>query len=87
MDIPYSVITIVLAAMAAFSRLGKLRHDLVAFRGMAAGIGLIAYFVGAVLSHVRVRDGKGVGPASFMLTISIAAVVLRVLAHKTGITG
>ena len=57
------------------------------FLGVAAGIGLVAYFAGAILSHVRVGDVKGIGPAAFMLTISVAALVLRVMAHKTGTAG
>ena len=117
MDTAYLVVTIVLAAMAAFSGLGKLRrdpkierviHEVVGvplkyfpylaacefagalglvlgiwwpFLGKGAGIGLVVYFVGAVVSHVRVGDVNGIGPASFMLIISMAALVLRVLAH------
>ena len=123
MDIAYLVVTLVLAAMAAFSGLGKLRRDqnivdivhkvvgvplqyfpyLAAceclgafglilgiwwpFAGIAAGIGLVLYFVGAIVSHVRVGDMKGIGPAAFMLTISIGALALRVLAHTAGIAG
>jgi hypothetical protein len=54
---------------------------------MAAGIGLVVYFVGAIVSHVRVGDVKGIGPAALMLIISVAALALRVLAHKTSIAG
>jgi hypothetical protein len=54
------------------------------FLGMAAGIGLVIYFVGAIVSHVRVGDVKGVGPAAFMLIISVAALALRVLTHTAG---
>lgn len=54
------------------------------FLGMAAGIGLIGYFVGAIVSHMRVGDVKGIGPAAFMLIISVAALVLRIQVHKTG---
>ena len=35
--------------------------------GVAAGIGLVLYFVGAVVSHLRVGDLKGIGPAAFIL--------------------
>jgi hypothetical protein len=109
--------------MAAFSGLGKLRHDpkivhvvheivgvplnyfpLLAaceiagalglvlgiwrpWVGMAAGVGLVVYFVGAIVSHLRVGDGKGIGPAAFMLIISATALALRLLAHKTGTAG
>ena len=123
MGIAYLVVTIVAAAMAAFSGLGKLRRDpkivhivhevigvpmryfphLAAcecagalglvlgiwwpFLGMAAGIFLASYFVGAIVSHLRVGDGKGIGPAAFMLIISATALALRLLAHKTGTAG
>jgi uncharacterized membrane protein YphA (DoxX/SURF4 family) len=46
--------------------------------GIAAGIGLVVYFVAAIVSHVRVGDVKGIGPAAFMLMISVAALALRV---------
>jgi uncharacterized membrane protein YphA (DoxX/SURF4 family) len=49
--------------------------------GMAAATGLVIYFVGAVVSHVRVNDLKGIGPAAMLLTMSAAALILRVLAH------
>src|SRR5215831_7550569 len=45
--------------------------------GLAAAIGLVVYFAGAVISHVRVRDMNGIGPAAFMLVTSVAAGVLR----------
>jgi uncharacterized membrane protein YphA (DoxX/SURF4 family) len=123
MNIAYLVITILLAAMAMFSGIGKIRRDprivqviqevvgvplqyfalLAACEiagavglvlgiwwpvlGMAAGVGLVVYFVGAVVSHLRVGDVKGIGPAAFLLMVSVAAVVLRVLMHKTGAAG
>ena len=123
MTIAYLVVTIVLAVMAAFSGLGKLRrhpkivhvvHEVVGvpliffphlaacefagalglvlgiwwpFLGMAAGIFLASYFVGAIVSHLQVGDVKGIGPAAFMLSISVVALALRVLAHKTGVVG
>ena len=120
MEMPYLVLTIVLAAIAAFSGVGKLCRDprhragssgvplryfplLAACEiagavglvlsiwwpvlGMAAGVGLVVYFVGAVVSHLRVGDMKGIGPAAFLLMVSVAALVLRVLMHKTGAAG
>ena len=50
--------------------------------GMAAGIGLVLYFLGAVISHLRVGDVKGVGPAAFMLVVAAAALTLRVLTSR-----
>jgi hypothetical protein len=51
--------------------------------GVAAGVGLVIYFVGASVSHIRVRDFKGIGPAAMLLTLSAAALCLRILTHKT----
>src|SRR6516165_1894347 len=52
--------------------------------GVAAGIGLVLYFVGAVASHLRVGDVKGIGPAAFMLAVAAAALVMRILASRSG---
>jgi uncharacterized membrane protein YphA (DoxX/SURF4 family) len=49
--------------------------------GIAAAIGLVIYFLGAIVSHVRVGDIRGIGPAAMLLTMSAAALILRVLAH------
>ena len=55
--------------------------------GVAAGIDLVLCFVGAMVSHVRVGDVKGMGPAAFMLTVSVAALALRILTQKLGKAG
>lgn len=47
--------------------------------GIAAGIGLVLYFVGAVVSHLQVGDVKGVGSAAFMLVAAAAELTLRVM--------
>lgn len=47
--------------------------------GIAAGIGLVIYFIGAVVSHLRVGDVKGIGNAVFMLVMAAAALTLRVI--------
>ncbi|GAA3767868.1 hypothetical protein GCM10022225_62930 [Plantactinospora mayteni] len=44
--------------------------------GVAAAIGVIAYFVGAVGSHLRVRDFQIVPPAVLLL-VGVAALALR----------
>lgn len=51
--------------------------------GVAASIGLIIYFVGAVAAHLRVGDIRGIGPASFLLALSVGALTLRILTHRT----
>ena len=48
--------------------------------GLVAGLALVIYFVGAVVSHLWVRDFAGIGPAVFVLTIVAASLVTRVLA-------
>jgi len=50
--------------------------------GEAAGIGLVIYFVGASVSHLRVGDVKGIGPAAFILVLAAAALALRVLTYR-----
>jgi hypothetical protein len=47
--------------------------------GEAAGIGLVLYFVGAVVSHFLIGDTKGIGPAAFLLVVAVAALALRIL--------
>lgn len=49
--------------------------------GVAGAVGLVLYFVGAIVSHLRVGDVKGIGPATFLLAMSAAALCLRILTH------
>jgi hypothetical protein len=46
--------------------------------GVAAAIGLVLYFVGAVGAHLRKRDFKGIPNALVILIFSVLALVLRV---------
>jgi uncharacterized membrane protein YphA (DoxX/SURF4 family) len=55
--------------------------------GVAAGIGLVLYFVGAIVSHLRVGDVKGTGPAAFMLGVAAGALATRILTYKPGTPG
>lgn len=118
MDTAYLAITAVVALLAAFSGLGKIRRDARQVRvihetvgvplkyfpllaacefagalglvigiwwplfGVAAGIGLVLYFVGAIVSHLRVGDVKGIGSAAFMLVLAAGALAMRLLTHK-----
>ena len=68
-----------LAACEAAGAMGLLLGILWPPLGVAAGIGLMLYFLGAVVSHLRVGDVKGIGPALFMLTLAAGALVLRIL--------
>lgn len=46
--------------------------------GIAAAIGLILYFVGAVITHVKASDKELAPPAMFAL-LGVAALVLRIV--------
>jgi hypothetical protein len=45
--------------------------------GLAASAGLVLYFIGAMVGHVRVNDFGGLGPAAFMLFMSSTCLVVR----------
>ena len=45
--------------------------------GIAAAIGLMLYFAGAVAFHLRVGDRKGASPAVVLTMASVALIVLR----------
>ena len=47
--------------------------------GIAAAIGLVAYFVGAVAGHLRVRDMKNLTMPLPPLVLSVAVLTLRLL--------
>ena len=123
MDTAYLAITLLLAAMAALSGLGKVRreprqihviHETVGIPlkyfpvlaacefagalglvlgiwwpllGMAAGIGLVLYFAGAIVSHLRADDFKRIGPAAFMLAVAAGALAVRILTYKPSTPG
>jgi hypothetical protein len=50
--------------------------------GVAAGIGLVLYFVGAITSHLHVGDVKGIGSAAFMFVLAAGALAVRILTLK-----
>ena len=47
--------------------------------GVAAAIGVILYFMGAVVAHLRVKDTAGIGPSAFLTVVSVLALVLRLV--------
>ena len=47
--------------------------------GVAAAIGLVAYFLGALVGHLRVGDTKGAAAPVVPLLLSVAVLVLRLL--------
>jgi hypothetical protein len=67
----------VLAACELAGALGLILGIFWPLLGVLAGVGLALYFVGAILSHIRVHDFKGIGPAFFMLVIVTVALAMR----------
>lgn len=55
--------------------------------GVAAGTGIVLYFVGAIVTHLRVGDLKGVGPAAFMLLVAVGALAMRILTYRPDTPG
>lgn len=67
-----------LAACEFAGALGLLGGIVWAPLGQASSVGLMLYFVGALIGHVRVGDFRGLGPAAFMLFLSAACLLLQV---------
>lgn len=47
--------------------------------GVAAAVGVVLYFIGAVLAHLRARDTAGAPVPAGVLVLSVVALVLGVL--------
>lgn len=47
--------------------------------GVVAAVGLVLYFIGAVVAHIRVGDFAGIGAATFALALVAVALVARLL--------
>jgi uncharacterized membrane protein YphA (DoxX/SURF4 family) len=47
--------------------------------GLAAAVGLVIYFVGAIIAHLRVQDFKGLGGPVLPLVLAVATLALRIL--------
>ncbi|NYI05336.1 DoxX family protein [Allostreptomyces psammosilenae] len=68
-----------LGALKLAGAVGLLVGTWVPLLGIAAAIGLVLYFVGAVITHVRSRRPSVVPPVAFGL-LAVAALVLRLAA-------
>ncbi|MBK6856543.1 MAG: DoxX family protein [Microthrixaceae bacterium] len=67
----------VLAALELAGAAGILIGLWLAPLGIAAAAGLVAYFLGAMLGHLRVGDTKGLAMPLVPLALAIAVLVLR----------
>ncbi|MGW7102299.1 DoxX family protein [Streptomyces sp. NPDC054838] len=68
-----------LAALKAAGAVGLVAGLWMAPLGVAAAAGVTLYFIGAVVSHVRVKD-HAFAPAAVLTLVAVAALVLRALA-------
>ncbi|MER5687528.1 DoxX family protein [Streptomyces sp. NPDC002205] len=48
--------------------------------GIAAAVGVVLYFLGAVISHLRVKDSKGVGGPAVLTLASLVPLTLGIAA-------
>jgi hypothetical protein len=67
--------------LLASGSVGLLLGFAVPILGIAAAIGLTVYFICAFGAHVRVRDPKIAGPASFLL-LAVAALIVNLGNHN-----
>ena len=73
--VPESWITI-LGILKAAGALGLLIGIGVPLIGIAAGVGLVLFFVAAIITHLRARD-YSFGLAVIFLLLAVAALILR----------
>ena len=66
-----------LAAAEIAGGVGLLVGLKVAPLGIAAAIGLVAYFVGAVATHLKAKD-KNIAAPLVLMVVSFAALILRI---------
>jgi DoxX-like protein len=50
--------------------------------GVAAAVGVVFYFAGAVISHLRVKDTKNVAPAAVLGVLAVIELALLVATHS-----
>ncbi|MGW0710223.1 DoxX family protein [Streptomyces sp. NPDC002643] len=77
LDVPLAWFT-PLALLKFAGALGLLAGIFYRPLGVAAGIGLVLYFVGAVLAHLRVKDVKGTPVPVVLVLLAAAPVVLGI---------
>src|SRR6266568_3429148 len=65
-----------LGVLKAAGALGLLVGIAVPLMGTAAAVGLILFFVGGIITHLRGRD-YSLGPAIVFLLLAVAALALR----------
>lgn len=67
-----------LAACEIAGALGLVAGIFFAPLGIAAAIGVVLYFLGAAVAHLRVGDTKGLAAPLPLLVVAAAALILRI---------
>jgi len=80
LGVPLSLLP-VLALLEIAGAVGLIAGLWVQALGIAAGTGVVLYFIGAVTTHVRAHN-REFGPAIFLGLVAAVATILRILAHK-----
>jgi hypothetical protein len=70
----------VLGSLQVASTVGLLAGVVYLPFAVAAAIGLVLYFCGAIIAHIRARD-RGMAGAAVFLVLSIATLVVLLLGH------
>ncbi|QIQ02933.1 DoxX family protein [Streptomyces liangshanensis] len=65
-----------LATLKLLGALGLVAGLWVPLIGAAAAVGVLLYFIGAVVSHLRVKNHE-IAPAGVFVVLAVAALVLR----------
>jgi hypothetical protein len=71
----------VLGLLLAAGTLGLLAGFVVPVVGTLAAAGLVLYFVGALIAHLRVGSRQLVGPAVFLVTM-VSALILSITVDR-----
>jgi DoxX-like family len=69
-----------LGTLLAAGALGLLAGFVVPVLGAAAAAGLVLYFAGALVAHLRVHD-RHFGPWSFFFALAVAALAVNLAYH------
>lgn len=67
-----------LASLKAAGAVGLVVGLAVPVIGVAAAVGVVLYFIGAVVTHVRAKDFE-IAPPAVLALLAVAALVLRVM--------
>ncbi|MGH7600942.1 MAG: DoxX family protein [bacterium] len=73
-----------LAACEFAGAAGLLLGIVVAPVGLAGAGGLVLYFLGAIIAHVRVGDVKGIGTPAFPFGLAVVCLITRILSAYRG---